>query len=37
LSSGLAEPERQQALERLRASHFNETERVRAEALDSIR
>jgi lipase chaperone LimK len=37
LSSGLAEPERQEALERLRASHFNETERVRAQALDSIR
>ncbi|MDX1559995.1 MAG: lipase secretion chaperone [Marinobacter sp.] len=37
LSSGLAEPERQEALERLRASHFNETERIRAEALDSIR
>ncbi|SNB58989.1 Lipase chaperone LimK [Marinobacter sp. es.042] len=37
LSSGLAEPERQQALERLRVSHFDETERVRAEALDSIR
>lgn len=37
LSPGLAEPERQQALERLRASHFNETEQVRAEALDSIR
>ncbi|WP_449286043.1 lipase secretion chaperone [Marinobacter sp. PE14] len=36
LSSGLAEPERQQALERLRASHFNETERIRAQALDSI-
>ena len=37
LASGLAEPERQQALERLRASHFSETEQVRAEALDSIR
>lgn len=37
LSSGLAEPERQEALARLRASHFNETERIRAEALDSIR
>lgn len=37
LSSGLAEPERQEALERLRAGHFNETERIRAEALDSIR
>ncbi|TYC57139.1 lipase [Marinobacter sp. BW6] len=37
LSSGLAEPERQQALERLRASHFNEAERIRAQALDSIR
>lgn len=37
LSSGLAEPERQEALERLRARHFNETERIRARALDSIR
>jgi lipase chaperone LimK len=37
LSSGLAEPEREEALERLRASHFDETERIRAEALDSIR
>jgi len=37
LSSGLAEPERQKALERLRAGYFNETERIRAEALDSIR
>ncbi|WP_288367245.1 lipase secretion chaperone [uncultured Marinobacter sp.] len=37
LSSGLAERERQEALARLRASHFNETERIRAEALDSIR
>ena len=37
LSSGLAEPERQEALERLRVSHFSETERIRAEALDSIR
>ncbi|WP_230705737.1 lipase secretion chaperone [Marinobacter adhaerens] len=37
LSSGLAEPERREALERLRASHFNETERIRAQALDSIR
>ncbi|SNC63447.1 Lipase chaperone LimK [Marinobacter sp. es.048] len=37
LSSGLAEPERQEALERLRASHFNEIERIRAQALDSIR
>ena len=37
LSSGLAGPERKEALERLRASHFNETERVRAQALDSIR
>lgn len=37
LSSGLAEPERQEALERLRTSHFNGTERIRAQALDSIR
>ncbi|WP_373001437.1 lipase secretion chaperone [Marinobacter sp.] len=37
MSSGLAAPERQEALERLRASYFNETERIRAEALDSIR
>ena len=37
LSSGLAERERQEALARIRASHFNETERIRAEALDSIR
>jgi lipase chaperone LimK len=37
LSSGLAEPERREALERLRTSHFDETERVRAQALDSIR
>ncbi len=37
MSSGLAEPERQEALQRLRASHFNQDERIRAEALDSIR
>jgi lipase chaperone LimK len=37
LSSGLAEPERREALKRLRASHFNDTERIRARALDSIR
>jgi lipase chaperone LimK len=37
MSSGLAAPEREEALERLRASYFNETERIRAEALDSIR
>ena len=37
LSSGLAEPERLEALERLRDSHFDETERIRAQALDSIR
>jgi len=37
LSSGLAPPEREAALGRLRARHFNETERIRAEALDSIR
>ncbi|WP_417567203.1 lipase secretion chaperone [Marinobacter sp.] len=37
MSSGLAAKEREEALDRLRASHFNETERIRAEALDSIR
>lgn len=37
MSSGLAAQERQEALDRLRARHFNETERIRAEALDSIR
>lgn len=37
MSSGLAAQEREEALDRLRARHFNETERIRAEALDSIR
>lgn len=37
LASGLAEPELAEALDRLRGRHFNETEQVRAEALDSIR
>lgn len=37
MSSGLAAPEREEALKRLRANYFNETERIRAEALDSIR
>ncbi|TNE99562.1 MAG: lipase, partial [Gammaproteobacteria bacterium] len=36
-SSGLAGPEVEAALERLRNSHFNGAERVRAKALDSIR
>ncbi|MBU2953226.1 lipase [Marinobacter sp. F3R08] len=37
ISSGLAGPDRQEALDRLRASHFDPAERIRAEALDSIR
>lgn len=36
-SSGLAGPEVEAALERLRNSHFNGAERIRAKALDSIR
>lgn len=37
LSAGLAEPEQEAALKRLRAKHFSETEQIRARALDSIR
>lgn len=37
LSSGLAGPELQEAIDRLRRQHFTEVERVRAQALDSIR
>jgi len=37
LSSGLAGPELQGAIEHLRNQHFSEVERVRAQALDSIR
>jgi lipase chaperone LimK len=37
LSSGLAGPELDTALDRLRARHFSENEQVRAKALDSIR
>lgn len=36
-AAGLAGPELESALERLRQSHFTESEQVRAEALDSIR
>lgn len=35
--SGLAGPELAEALDRLRGRHFNDTERIRAEALDSLR
>ncbi|SHK19549.1 Lipase chaperone LimK [Marinobacter antarcticus] len=35
-ASGLAEPEREESLARLREKYFSETERVRAKALDSI-
>jgi lipase chaperone LimK len=37
MSSGLAGPELNTAIDRLRARYFNETEQIRAEALDSIR
>lgn len=37
LSSGLAGPDLDAAMERLRARHFSETEQIRARALDSIR
>ena len=37
LSSGLAGPELQGAIDHLRNQHFSEVERVRAQALDSIR
>ncbi|MBW4934681.1 lipase [Marinobacter sp. F4206] len=37
MASGLAGPEREAAVERLRNQHFNEMERVRARALDSVR
>ena len=37
MSSGLAEPEREEGLTRLREKYFSETERIRAKALDSIR
>lgn len=35
-AAGLAEPERQESLTRLREKYFSESERVRAKALDSI-
>lgn len=35
-ASGLAEPEREEGLTRLREKYFSESERVRAQALDSI-
>jgi lipase chaperone LimK len=37
MSSGLAGPELDTALERLRGQHFSENEQIRAQALDSIR
>jgi|SRR5690554_4428235 len=37
MSSGLAGPDLDTAIDRLRARHFNETEQIRAQALDSIR
>lgn len=37
LSAGLAAPEQEAALKRLRAKHFSATEQIRARALDSIR
>lgn len=37
MSSGLAGPDLDTALDRLRARHFNDTEQIRAQALDSIR
>lgn len=36
MGSGLAEPEREEGLSQLREKYFSETERVRAQALDSI-
>lgn len=35
-ASGLAEPEREESLTRLREKYFSESERIRAQALDSI-
>ena len=35
-ASGLAEPEREESLARLREKYFSETDRIRAKALDSI-
>lgn len=35
-ASGLAEPEREEGLARLREKYFSETERIRAKALDSV-